>query len=57
MQDQKIRQKYVVDAAVYCNLVAAGSSDDVKDVPSHTAIYRWLISCQSLFPDSDQLQG
>ena len=39
-QVHKVRQKFIVDASLYCNLVTAGTDDNPKDTPDWTAIYR-----------------
>ena len=35
-----MRQKFIVDASLYCNLVTAGTDDNPKDKPDWAAIYR-----------------
>ncbi len=35
-----IRQKFIVDTALYCNLVTAGSTDRASDAPDSLAVYR-----------------
>lgn len=39
LQEQKLGQKFVVDATLTTNLESAGTSDDLKDSVDYAAVY------------------
>ncbi len=45
-----VRQKFVVDTALYCNLVTAGITDKAGDAPDSLAIYRCADDLSSYSP-------
>lgn len=40
VQENKLGQKFVVDAQLYCDLMKPGMSDDLRDTVDYSAVYK-----------------
>lgn len=50
-QENKMGQPFEVDATVYCDLRAAGTSDELAKTINYADVYRWGVLCCAVVSD------